>query len=169
MNINELESFMKDLEKSGLTISFAESMTAGKLVNEFSKVDGASKVLKGSIVTYHPELKVQLLNVDPVSISEFTPESQEVTTEMVKGLAKLISSNICIAVTGLASEGGSESPEKPVGTVFISILFDNKLYEFREVFNADNEKKNSELKNEIMDKTVDFIFYKLKELYEKSK
>jgi nicotinamide mononucleotide (NMN) deamidase PncC len=52
-------------------------MTAGLLFNEFSKVNGSSDILKGSLVTYHPELKIQLLNVDPESIDKYTPESRK--------------------------------------------------------------------------------------------
>ena len=156
---------MDDLNSENLTIAFAQSMTAGLLVNEFSKANGASKVLKGSIVTYHPELKIRLLSVDPSTIAKYTPESQEVTTEMVKGLLKIIFADIAIAVTGLASEVGSESEEKPVGTVFISILFQNNLFEFKTVFDFDGNNSVEERQKEIMNKTVDFVFNKLNELY----
>ncbi|RPI68601.1 MAG: CinA family protein [Ignavibacteriales bacterium] len=166
MDYKKLESFLNKLKADGLTLAFAESMTAGMLVNEFSKINGASEVLKGSLVTYHPELKIQLLDVDPVIIDKYTPESKEVTTEMVKGLLKVIPSDIAVAVTGLASEGGSESPEKPVGTVFISILYKNSLHEFRHVFEYDDKKEKAEKENEIMRKTVDYVFEKLKVIYE---
>jgi nicotinamide-nucleotide amidase len=169
MDYKELEKFLNKLKAEKLTLAFAESMTAGLLVNEFSKVNGASDILKGSLVTYHPELKIQLLDVDPESIDKFTPESKEVTTEMVKGLVKQIPVDIAVAVTGLASDGGSESEEKPVGTVFISVLFKNSLHEFKTVFNHDGTKQKAEKENEIMQKTVDYVFEKLKELYEGEK
>jgi nicotinamide-nucleotide amidase len=169
MNYKELENFINKLKNDNLTLAFAESMTAGLLVNEFSKVSKASEVLKGSLVTYNPELKIKLLGVNPGSIKKFTPESQQVTTEMVNGLNKQIPADILVAVTGLASEGGSESPEKPVGTVFISILFKKNLYEFKSFFNHDKKKEKAEKENEIMNKTVDYVFMKLKELYEKEK
>lgn len=169
MDYNELELFLNKLKSEKLTLAFAESMTAGMLVNEFSKVNGVSEILKGGLVTYHPELKIQLLNVDPVLIDKYSPESSEVTTAMVKGLMKVIPSDISIAVTGLASEGGSESPEKPVGTVFISILYKNKLYEYKHVFENDKYKSKAEKENDIMQKTVDYVFARLKELYEHNK
>lgn len=169
MDYKSLESFLNKLKSDGLTLAFAESMTAGLLVNEFSKVSGASEVLKGSLVTYHPELKIQLLNVEPTSITKYTPESPEVKTEMAKGLIKQISVDIAVAVTGLASEGGSESSEKPVRTVFISVLYKNKLFEFKTVFNHDEKKEKAEKENEIMKKTVGYVFEKLKELYEEEK
>jgi nicotinamide-nucleotide amidase len=169
MDYKSLELFINKLKSDGLTLAFAESMTAGLIVNEFSKVTGASEVLKGSLVTYHPDLKIQLLSVDPTSITNYTPESPEVTTEMVKGLIKQIPVDIAVAVTGLASEGGSETPGKPVGSVFISVLFKNKLHEFKTVFKHDGSKEKAEKENEIMQKTVDYVFEKLKELYEGEK
>lgn len=169
MNYRELESFLYKLKSEGLTLAFAESMTAGMLVNEFSKVNGASQILKGGLVTYHPDLKIQLLDVDPVYIDKYTPESQEVTTEMVKGLIKVIPADIAVAVTGLASEGGSASPQKPVGTVFISILFKNKLYEYKTFFDSANTNEKAEKESEIMKKTVDYVYELLKELYEQNK
>ena len=41
-------------------------------------------------------------------------------------LKKLIPADIVVAVTGLASPGGSETEVKPVGTMFIHILFKDR-------------------------------------------
>lgn len=37
------------------------------------------------------------------------------------------------ACTGLLKKGGSETPEKPVGTFFYSIYYKNNFYNFRRV------------------------------------
>jgi nicotinamide-nucleotide amidase len=169
MEYEELKLFIESLRRDRISLAFAESMTAGLLVNTFSKVEKASQVLKGSIVTYNAELKISLLNVDPVILGRFTAESQETATEMVKGLVKLIPADLAVAVTGLASEGGSESEEKPVGTVFISILIRNQLFEYRTFFKPDARKNKAEKEEDIMKKTVDYIFGKLRELYEGDK
>ncbi|MEJ7660323.1 MAG: hypothetical protein WKG07_12265 [Hymenobacter sp.] len=39
-----------------------------------------------------------------------------------------------MAVTGLCGSGASESPDKPVGTAFITILHQHKAHEYRQVF-----------------------------------
>jgi hypothetical protein len=54
-----------------------------------------------------------------------------------------------------------------VGTVFISVLYKNKLYEWRVLFDHDGKKEKAEKENEIMQKTVDYVFKKLKGLYER--
>jgi nicotinamide-nucleotide amidase len=53
---------------------------------------------------------------------------------LVFGLSKLIKADIYAALTGLASEGGSETKNKPVGTVFFCILYKKKLFRSRKLF-----------------------------------
>lgn len=50
------------------------------------------------------------------------------TNALAKKLRKLIKADICAAITGLAAPGGSETKDKPVGTVFFSVLYKGKLY-----------------------------------------
>jgi nicotinamide-nucleotide amidase len=42
--------------------------------------------------------------------------------------------DIHAAITGLASPGGSETKEKPVGTVFLCVYYKNKIYRERKLF-----------------------------------
>lgn len=153
----KLQKLILTLQEKKVTLAFAESMTAGKLINEFSKCKGASDVLLGGIVTYKPEMKIEHLSVSKDTLKKYTAESRQVTTEMVKGLKSLINPDIAVAVTGLASKGGSESEEKPVGTVFISILICDQLIEYKKFFTPDESKEEDESKDEIMMKTVDFV------------
>jgi nicotinamide-nucleotide amidase len=45
-----------------------------------------------------------------------------------------------VAVTGLLTPGGSETPEKPVGTIFIHIILPHNRYcAHREVFKGNAE------------------------------
>lgn len=153
MNQTELTKLMMGLKDKDLTVAFAESCTAGMLASEFVKAKGSSDVLKGSLVVYQPEVKQKLLGVKKETLDLYTAESQQVTNEMVMGLKKLLNADINIATTGLAGEGGSESPEKPVGTMFVSILYDGKAEEFREVFKGNTETIRKQL--------VEYIFEKL--------
>lgn len=107
------------LKDKNLTIAFAESVTAGKLISEFALIPNCGSVLKGAIACYDRSVKETLMGVEPAVIDKFTAESAEVTQELAMGLKKLIPADVIVAVTGLASEGGSETPEKPVGTMFI--------------------------------------------------
>jgi nicotinamide-nucleotide amidase len=49
-------------------------------------------------------------------------------------LPRLFNSDICAGITGLAAPGGSESPSKPVGTVFFAVGYKRKIYDQRKRF-----------------------------------
>jgi nicotinamide-nucleotide amidase len=146
------------LKDKGLTVAFAESCSAGMLASELAKAKGSSDVLKGSLVVYQPEVKKKLLGVKQDTLDLYTAESQQVTNEMVMGLKKTLDADISIATTGLAGAGGSETPEKPVGTMFVSFLYDGKAEEFREVFEGNSLSIRKQL--------ADYVFEKLKGIVE---
>lgn len=116
------------LKKKKLTVALAESMTCGLMAHQFCSVKGTSEVLRGGIVCYHPDIKVEVCHVPRSAIEKFTPESQAVTDKLAVNISKLFNADICMAVTGLASSGGSEGPDKPVGTTFLSVYYEDKLH-----------------------------------------
>jgi nicotinamide-nucleotide amidase len=124
----------------GLTIAFAESATAGWLCSEFALTEESGKVLKGGIACYDADLKVKLLGVSQELIDTYTPESMEVTREMAYRLKETIPSDIQVTVTGLTTPGGSETPEKPVGTMFVFALIRGREASFRKVFSGSCEE-----------------------------
>jgi nicotinamide-nucleotide amidase len=127
------------MAQKGLTISFAESATAGWLCSEFALTEHSGKVLKGGIVCYDADLKVSLLGVPRELFERFTPESMEVTRDLAERLDSKIPSDIQVGVTGLTAPGGSETAEKPVGTMFVFALVKGKPCSFRKVFNGTKE------------------------------
>jgi nicotinamide-nucleotide amidase len=127
---------LKDRE---LTISFAESVTAGKLISEFALIPNCGSVLRGSIVSYDRSVKEGLLGISPQLIDEYTAESAEVTEQMAISLKRLINADINVAVTGLAAEGGSETEEKPVGTVFVHGFMKEEPFSLRVVLEGEPE------------------------------
>lgn len=115
------------LIKHQLSISFAESATSGRLSAEFALVPDAGKFLKGGVVCYDANLKCSLLGVPQVHLETFTPESEIVTCLITSGLQKLVPADIHIGCTGLTAPGGSETEEKPVGTMFLYAIRDIEL------------------------------------------
>jgi nicotinamide-nucleotide amidase len=126
--IDECASLMAEKK---LRIAFVESATAGWLCSEFALTEQSGQVLQGGFTCYNADLKVSLLGVPQELIDNCTPESQEVTDELARRLGKLIPADIHVAVTGLPKPGGSETPEKPMGTMFISVMFKGKLHSLR--------------------------------------
>ena len=135
--IKDCSQTLKDL---GLTIAFAESATAGRLASEFSLTEYSGRVLKGGLVCYDAEVKTDVLGIDADFIKKYTAESKEVTEELAIRLKSLIRSDIQAAVTGLTTPGGSESPEKPVGTIFIHVVIRDRSVAVMEIFEGSPEQ-----------------------------
>lgn len=132
--MNKVNALVKQLKEQGLRIALAESMSCGMASSMIASYKGASEVLAGSVVCYTPEVKAGLLGVSNRLIEACSCESPEVTEAMCKGLKKLIRADIYVAVTGLASEGGSETKDKPVGTVFYHMISGRRSRAYRMLF-----------------------------------
>jgi len=141
MEQNIFEECRELLVQYNLTMACVESATAGELTATFSLTQQSGDFLKGGLICYDACIKEDLLKVDPALLKEFTPESTEVTYEITKGLSHLIEADIHIGITGLTRPGGSETIEKPVGTMFFCGLFgENKIFEDRKVFEGSQEE-----------------------------
>ena len=136
---SKIAELSRIMAQKGLTIAFAESATAGWLCSEFALTENSGKVLKGGIVCYDADLKVSLLGVPRELFEKFTPESMEVTQALAERLKAKIPSEIQVAVTGLTAPGGSETPEKPVGTMFVYALVKSRPVSFRKIFAGSRE------------------------------
>ncbi len=139
------------LKKENLTVIFAESATAGRLCFEFSQTENASAFLKGSLVSYNADVKQDNLHVQRKLIDKYTPESAEVTEAMTDGLKLLFPADIYVSITGLISPGGSETEEKPVGTMFIHGKFRDRVFTDRTTFDGGPE--------EIVMQTIDRVAF----------
>jgi nicotinamide-nucleotide amidase len=79
-------------------------------------------------------VKMSLLKVPEDLIAKYSCESMEVTEALARNLCMVIPADICGALTGLASNGGSESRSKPVGTVFICVYYRKKMHRHKKLF-----------------------------------
>lgn len=147
----------KAIAEKGWNIAFAESASAGRMSAEFSMTEDSGKILRGGIVCYEVFVKEQLLNVPHSVIEKHTPESAEVTQILAQQASKIFNSKITVAITGLTTPGGSETIEKPVGTIFIYIITPDKKINHREVFNGSPE----EIVLLAIDKTAELIIESL--------
>ncbi len=119
-NVKKAERLVEILSKRGLKVSFAESCTGGLLGATLTSVSGASGVFDGSIVSYANEVKNQKLGVDENVLATVGAVSEECARQMVLGVCRMFSSDCGAAITGIAGPSGG-TPEKPVGTVYISV------------------------------------------------
>lgn len=130
----KVNRFITRLAAARMTFAIAESMTCGLAAHLLANCKGTSQVLRGSVDCYSEEVKTGLLGVGATLIDRHTAESKEVTRALAKHLRRLVSADIYGAITGLASNGGSESKGKPVGTVFLCAMIGNTVYEEKRVF-----------------------------------
>ncbi len=118
------KAILNKMEKLGLTLSVAESCTGGYLSHMLTQHAGSSAVFSGGGVVYSNQLKQQILGVNASTINNFGAVSEETVTEMLNGALKNFHTNIAIAITGIAGPDGG-TPEKPVGTVWIAVGYEN--------------------------------------------
>ncbi|WP_017389109.1 CinA family protein [Acinetobacter calcoaceticus] len=144
------------LETRQLKIAFIESASSGYLTSQFSihKNSGAD-ILLGGLVSYDPGIKVSILNIDPKLIETYTAESQQVTEEMCKlGQQLFQQADLIVSCTGLLKSGGSETPEKPVGTFFICISYQDRIYHYHYFLSGHPEQKLKTLTQKVSDALV---------------
>ncbi len=108
------------LVEKGKTLAIAESCTGGQMVERFTSQPGASRFLKGSLVTYATQSKVDILGVHPQDIKNDSVVSAKVAEQMAVGARELYKADIAISTTGNAGPSKGDS-DAPVGTVYIGI------------------------------------------------
>jgi len=101
------------------TISTIESCTAGGLAYRITEVPGASVYFLGSVIAYDNRVKVEWVGVPERIFDRHGAVSSEAAGAMAENGRTRFHTDLCLAITGIAGPGGG-TPEKPVGTVFIS-------------------------------------------------
>lgn len=113
------ESAVTALRARGLTCAACESLTGGMICAALVDVPGASKVLRGGLVTYQTDTKTLLADVPAPLIEEQGVVSAEVAQAMAAGTRAKLGVDIAVSATGMASPG--EAGDPPAGTVFVGV------------------------------------------------
>ena len=115
------ELLFRALQERGERLALAESCTGGLAAKWLTDLPGSSRVFWGGVAAYSNDAKERLLGVPRAMLEKHGAVSEEAAAGMARGLLERSSADLAAAVTGIAGpEGGS--PEKPVGTVWISTL-----------------------------------------------
>lgn len=131
-----IKKLVERLTKKKLTISLAESCTAGMACSLIGDVPGASAVLKESLITYSNDAKKKYLGVSQSILDKYGAVSAECAQAMAKGLFKQTQSDVCISITGIAGPGGG-TREKPVGLVHFGIAYNGETHLYEKHFKGD--------------------------------
>ncbi|MGE3955108.1 MAG: competence/damage-inducible protein A [Vicinamibacterales bacterium] len=109
------------LRERGLSVAVAESCSGGLLASRLTDVAGSSDYFDRGVVCYSNAAKVELVGVPASLIDEHGAVSEPVARAMADGVRAKARSGVGIGITGIAGPGGG-TPEKPVGTVCISVV-----------------------------------------------
>lgn len=108
------------LNKSGLSVSVAESCTGGLVSSLLTDISGSSAYIRENIVTYSNEAKVKYLGVKQETLEQYGAVSEQTAKEMANGLVIQTNSDYAVVTTGIAGPTGG-TDEKPVGLMYIGL------------------------------------------------
>jgi nicotinamide-nucleotide amidase len=125
----ELEEVVGRLIRdAGKTLGCAESLTGGSLTAALTTVPGASAYVRGCVVAYASEVKIEVLGVSPETIAGAGVVSEACAREMATGARRALGTDLGLAVTGAA--GPQTHGGRPVGTVWIALDGDEGTHAF---------------------------------------
>lgn len=150
-----MPNIVEELISRKLTIAAIESFTGGGFADFITSYPGASLTFKGGIVAYTKAAKVELAKVDPKLIERFGMISLEVTLAMAKQAQILFNSDIGIGFSGNAGPSAIEG--KPVGLVYIAIVYKDKEIVEKIEINLDRSQIRQHSINYTVAKILDII------------
>lgn len=112
------EAIVDMLKEKKLTLTTAESCTAGLLAGRIMNAAGASKVYNEGYITYSNDAKERLIGVSHETLESCGAVSHETAAEMAEGAARVSGADAAVSVTGIAGPNGG-TKEKPVGLVYV--------------------------------------------------
>tara|TARA_B100000749_G_scaffold279661_1_gene273049 strand:+ start:33959 stop:34438 length:480 start_codon:yes stop_codon:yes gene_type:complete len=102
-------------------LGFAESCTGGLISSQLTALSGVSSFYRGTVVSYHGDVKRDVLKVSASDIKEHGQVSEPVALQMARGAQQVLAADWAVSVTGVAGPtGGTEI--KPVGTVCFAVV-----------------------------------------------
>ncbi len=119
MTLEAAQTVVEQLTLAGQTVATAESLTGGLVCAALVDVPGASQVVRGAVVAYQPDVKVDAVGVDPLLIEQFGTVDHRVAEQLADGVRVRLGADWGIGTTGVAGPGPNEG--KRAGTVFVAV------------------------------------------------
>ena len=137
------ETIAKVLLEKKKTLAIAESCTGGYISHLITMLPGSSAYYLGGVVSYSNEMKIDVLGVQPDTISQFGSVSVETATQMAQGIRKQTGADFSLATSGIMGPTGG-TPEKHVGFVCVAFCSSERTSTTTFQFRFDR-KRNIEL------------------------
>ncbi len=141
------------------TISTMESCTGGGLVNAITNIEGSSRVIKYSAITYSNEFKIKM-GVSKEIIDKYTVYSLETAKEMSKKISLFTDSDYGIGITGKLNRVDENNLYGNDNRVFISFYDKNNDNYYTLTIDVDEksrEDNKSLIINIISNELISFI------------
>jgi len=143
-----ISSYINDYR---LTVSVAESVTAGALSNTICSEPGSSRFFLGGIVAYNMKTQKELLNVDEVYAEENGFANPFTTLIMAKNVTSVFQSRIGLSTTGFSLPMYREKNEKQcelkVNVPYAYVcIYDAKIdyHKIYKIVNTDYKKSDNQ-------------------------
>lgn len=107
------------LKQQGLTVTAAESLTAGLFQASLADISGSSAVFKGGFVTYGLAEKASLLSIPREDLEREGVVSAYAAAQMAEKSRQKLDADFGIGLTGVA--GPDRLENHPVGTVYLGL------------------------------------------------
>lgn len=115
-----MKEIVEFLIENNKTIATMESCTGGLLAEQITSIEGASKVLKYSAITYSNEFKIKM-GVDKNIIDKYSVYSEETAKEMSQKISNYTNSDYGVGITGKLNRVDEKNLFGNDNEVFISI------------------------------------------------
>ncbi|WP_028846513.1 MULTISPECIES: CinA family protein [Thermocrispum] len=113
------EGIVARLRARGETVATAESLTGGGLCAELTAVPGASDVVRGGLIVYTDQLKIELAGVPRDLLTRAGAVDADVAAYLAAGARARCHADWGIGLTGVAGPGPADGV--PAGTVYVGI------------------------------------------------
>jgi len=143
--------------EKGVSVSVAESCTAGLIASKLTTLPGSSSFFKGGVVAYQNEIKTKILGVSQSIIDEKTEVSAEVVKQMAQSVLGKFDADFAIAISGYAGPTGGTN-KNPIGTVFIAIASVVGVVVSRFVFSGNRQS----IVNQASESALNLLYTKIK-------
>jgi nicotinamide-nucleotide amidase len=154
--MDQMTKLFQLLDKHKFKITTAESCTGGMIAAAITDMAGSSAYFDRGFVTYSNEAKIEMLNVQPLTIERFGAVSEQTARLMARGAYAHSNADIAVSVTGIAGPGGG-SDEKPVGTVYIGLSTDDHAEVHHHVFTGDRASVRVKTVEQTLQHVIDYL------------
>lgn len=150
---------MKDiisvLKEYNLTISTAESATAGLIAAQICNISGASNYFKGGVVSYTKDAKESLLGIELSYIQKYCVYSFEVAQKMAESVKKRTNSDVAISISGVAGPGNDENVK--AGTMYYGFVIKDKIFTEVKCFTGNRNEVRDEASTYAINRCIELI------------